>query len=191
MKTKQRMNKRGVSPLIAAVLLMVLTVVVGALIMNWVNRYVKEQVGGAEERTAGEIACGQDVKWNFMQIDGDTKFCIDNSTENVWNVTFTVENGQYKKLEGFKVRFVDNDGNVCDLPHIEEVDTGGALKISIPLDFDADLPEGCDSLALVSEAHDITELDFLRIYAMVKTSDIDKPVVCTDNYIDVRYWKYC
>lgn len=170
----RRMRKRGVSPLIAAVMLMVLTVVVGALIMNWVNRYVKEQVESGDQKTQGEMVCGQDVRFNLFNIDGDVLFCANESSSGVNYTEFTIENGPSKKLEGVRVRVINSDGTVCDSENSTEIGIAAAQKIHVVYDGTA-----CDSPTV------------FRIFPLVSTTDIADPVVCTDNYIDVNNWDPC
>ncbi len=56
MKTKTNMDKKGVSPVIATVLLIVITVILGGLVFVWANGFFKE--GSTKNGEPVENSCG-------------------------------------------------------------------------------------------------------------------------------------
>ena len=60
--------KKGVSPLIAVVLLIVFTVAVSTMIMSWMNTYTKDTTTSATTNTNTVIDCSKQV----IKIHGKT-----------------------------------------------------------------------------------------------------------------------
>jgi flagellin-like protein len=114
MKSK-RMNKRGVSPLIATVLLIAFAVALGAVVMNWGRSYVQETASNIQETTAS-MACG-DVSIEIPIIEDKQKICFDNTTSEIRFVLYN--NGA--RIEGMKFSIigdknVDNPTSLIDYP---------------------------------------------------------------------------
>lgn len=67
------LGKKGISPLIATVLLIVFAVALGTVVMNWGRSYVEETVELAERRV--ETGCGPNLKLEFLKIAGAHQLC--------------------------------------------------------------------------------------------------------------------
>jgi flagellin-like protein len=99
-----KFNERGISPVVAAVLLLVITVVAGALIMSFVLPFVKQNLddsGGCLEVLEGiEFAQSQfncfDDKGNSNPLDDETGFSVKINHESV---------------DGFRVGLIDSSGS--------------------------------------------------------------------------------
>ena len=69
-------NKRGISPLIATVLLIAFAVALGAVVMTWGKSYITNLTTYAEEKSAGEMKCDMQVRINFAYVDNQKELCF-------------------------------------------------------------------------------------------------------------------
>ena len=70
-----RSSKRGVSPLIATVLLIAFAVALGAVVMNWASNFVKQQTQRAEDTTNTKLGCALRVSLKIAEIDSVPQLC--------------------------------------------------------------------------------------------------------------------
>ncbi len=68
-------DKKGVSPLIATVLLIAFTVALGAVVMNWGRGFVQEQTQRAEDTTNLKLGCALKVSLKIAEIDSAPQLC--------------------------------------------------------------------------------------------------------------------
>ncbi|PLW80734.1 hypothetical protein C0585_01150 [Candidatus Woesearchaeota archaeon] len=66
--------KKGVSPIIAAVLLVVITIAIGATTMAFIRSLSDQNLASAQEKTE-RIACGTDVSFSIVAISDEYKIC--------------------------------------------------------------------------------------------------------------------
>ncbi len=91
------MNKKGLSPLIASVLLVAFTMAVGAIIINWITGFTQQQTTVVGQRGENQIKCGYSV----LTVDNSEV----NVVGNVINVTVTYAGGtETLNITGFSVR---------------------------------------------------------------------------------------
>jgi len=90
-------NKKGISPLIATVLLVGLVVVVAFLIYLWYGKYLEDVL--EKQKLDLETACAQDVEF-VLSFAGDS--CLFN--ENYF-ISFHAENTGRINIRGFKVSY--------------------------------------------------------------------------------------
>lgn len=83
-------NKKAVSPLIAAVLLIVVTVGIGAVVTGIVRNYVTENKQTVTEK-ASDMKCGIEVSLNVPVVADAMRICK-NTTANPNIVRVTLEN---------------------------------------------------------------------------------------------------
>ncbi|MBI2141108.1 hypothetical protein HYU16_01655 [Candidatus Woesearchaeota archaeon] len=76
---KNSRNKRGVSPLIATVLLIAFAVALGAVVMNWGRGFVQQQTTEAEKTTQTKLGCSLKVNLKVAEIDGVPQVCYGGS----------------------------------------------------------------------------------------------------------------
>ena len=72
------MNKRGINPIIASVLLITFTVVLAAVIINWSGAFFNKISSGAEEKSSKFLVCTNDLSFkvnlkcpNFVTIENN------------------------------------------------------------------------------------------------------------------------
>jgi len=138
--------KKGISPLIATVLIIGFVVAIGAVVMLWGRGFVKE-------RTEKEGALSE-AKLNCNSIDLKV---VDTSQDEV-----TIENRGSVSIGGFKIKFYDGSTDVKEL-YIEVKPMGravirseGATKMDI---IPAIKPEGVGApLVPCSDEHKLVEI---------------------------------
>ncbi|MBU0980505.1 MAG: hypothetical protein KJ709_06880 [Nanoarchaeota archaeon] len=99
-------NKRGVSPLIATVLLIAFAVALGAVVMNWGKTYVEEQAEDVQERSDQQIVCTTDVDMKWWKRGSTKKVCY-----GPGYVFFMVENSGTRDLTDLKL-IIDGENDV-------------------------------------------------------------------------------
>ena len=105
MKTNRmkKFNKKGVSPLIATVLLIAFAVALGALVMNWGREYIENTQEKVTQQSEQQTACTFDTSITLVNIG--EKPCLDPGDNTFYAI---IENGNYE-LSGYKVTIFAND----------------------------------------------------------------------------------
>src|SRR3989338_2966243 len=95
-------GKRGVSPLIATVLLIAFAVALGAVIINWGRGFVQERTSDVEKTTKIETGCALDVQLKVSEIDGTPQLCYGGSGTS-GQVNFTLDNKGKKDIKELEI----------------------------------------------------------------------------------------
>jgi len=122
------MSKRAVSPLIAAILLIALTVSIGAMIIGWGRQYVQKQTS----------CLGVSVQ--ITNLGGDNKnakITIKNTgTHNILagrlEVVFVLTNGEEVVYDSSKLTYLKLDGTTISDPAHYSISPGGSIIIQAP-----------------------------------------------------------
>lgn len=96
-------KKRGVSPLIATVLLIAFAVGLSAIVMNWGKQYVQDTAEMTQTKSNQEVACNLDVSIRWVEIGGVDRVCFDDSAIPT-KLVYIFENGPYLDLSGYVLR---------------------------------------------------------------------------------------
>jgi len=115
------MNKKGVSPLIATILLIAFAVSVGAVIMNWTSTSTGIESEGHND------GCSN-VQLSISIKNGEKSICLDRENKQI---IINVENGPLE-VKGIRLSYVGKESNYIDF---NEVIEAGILK-KIELDYD-------------------------------------------------------
>ena len=83
------MTKKGVSPLVATVLLIAFSVALGALVMNWGTDYVKDVTEEVTVKSSAKTTCSIDVSIDIRKIPGRNKASYNPDTGSL---EFLIEN---------------------------------------------------------------------------------------------------
>ena len=97
-------RKRGISPLIATVLIIGFTVALAAVIMTWGKGFTESMTKGAEEGANQDIVCTRDVKVTIPSvcyIDGDTQ------------LKMVINNDKQQKIEAITARIKESPDKVA------------------------------------------------------------------------------
>lgn len=90
-------SKKGISPLIATVLIIGFTIVLGALVITWGTKFFRTTVEDTEKAAAFSLAC------TSLNFDGTAKI-------NAGNLDVTLSNSNERTIEGFY--FVTKGGSI-------------------------------------------------------------------------------
>ena len=86
------LNKRGVSPLIATVLLIGFTIALAVVIMNWGLDFAKDITKGTSDKTKQALKCTNDLDFKIESVDcASNKVVIDNGRSTVDVVKFIIQ----------------------------------------------------------------------------------------------------
>jgi len=107
------MGKKGISPLIATVLILGFTVALGAVIMTWGTKFVDDMQTSTKETADVQMACATDVSFELQNV------CWNNSAGDY---KITVANNGDKKIDKFKVRFYKSSDNVQQQEFLFDLD---------------------------------------------------------------------
>lgn len=102
-----KLLKKGISPLIATVLVIGFTVALAAVILTWGTTFTKSIAKGTEESTEIQLTCAQDV-----QIDVKAACLTVDALGAPNGVQFIVENNGNKDIANFSVRLKVTDTNI-------------------------------------------------------------------------------
>jgi flagellin-like protein len=102
-------NKRGLSPLIAAVLLVAFTVAIAAFLATWSKSYTETQALAVEKETVAKLACGK----AGLRIKACAFVKVPN--ENNYTVRLLARNAGSLKLGNLKVVIFYPDDTVKTL----------------------------------------------------------------------------
>lgn len=103
-------RKKAISPLIAAVLLVVIVVTLGAAVMTLVRNYLTE---GEKQVNVGKesIKCGRDTSIELVLVDGDYQICNSSHTDpDLASLNFFIENTGSTDVLDAQVRIVGTKG---------------------------------------------------------------------------------
>ena len=98
---KKRVNEKGLSPLIATVLLIGFAIAIAILIWFWYGNFVKNQAAKAEASTEGKLACSQQVVFQVKDVK---------KISNPDALSFTIENKGTTRIDDFRVRIKGTTG---------------------------------------------------------------------------------
>ncbi|HII71893.1 TPA: hypothetical protein HA265_04020 [Candidatus Woesearchaeota archaeon] len=112
-----RSSKKGLSPLIAAVLLIVVVVGIGAVVTGIVRNYVTESKQTITEKSS-DIKCGVEVDIEVPVVSEEMQICHD-SVNNIIN--FTLENTGTATIDEIQIKFFGTSG----FEAIDELSTNG------------------------------------------------------------------
>ncbi len=96
------LNKKGISPLIATVLLIGFTVALAAVVITWGSGFVNRVTTGTDQRTSKAISCTGDLDFEITKVT-----CPD---------TILVNNKGNLAIESLNLRFFDENGNLAGVP---------------------------------------------------------------------------
>lgn len=121
------MRKRGVSPLIATVLLIAFTVALGAVVMNWGRTYVEDTAASVKEGADKARICSQDVGVKLVEINDIKQVCYGGSGSSGY-IDMTVFNNGNRDIEYVGV-IVYGSANIMTNISIN----GTAMNVSRPM----------------------------------------------------------
>lgn len=118
-------SKKGVSPLIATVLLIAFSVALGAVVMNWGRGFISEKTDDVEKTTDVQLKCSVDILLDFLEISDTTQVCY-NATGDY--VEFTIENKGSANVTGLSIQVINTDNDVFTNDTNDDLESGSAQR---------------------------------------------------------------
>lgn len=157
-------NKRGVSPLIATVLLVMIVVSIGAAVMMVIRGISEEQLDKIEV-SAKEIQCGTEVKPQILSVGQNYKYCL-NATEGILQIM--IENDGKIKIEDWRVTIIGNTSVYDNESVFGGVDVGEIVTYTFSL-------KSSDTIGTYQK---------IRLLPIVKGSPGKPLVVCKEPHLE-------
>lgn len=101
-------NKKGVSPIIAAVLLVVITIAIGATTMAFIRSLTDSNLESAKIQSA-KLICGNEVQIEIPIVNDQYQICYYNSTGAL---KFLAHNIGTRDIKGFSMTVILANGTV-------------------------------------------------------------------------------
>ena len=96
-------DKRGISPLVATLLLIGFSIALGAIVMSWGKGYIEEKAEFVAGVEASPLECSK-VSIKVIDIGGQLQICRDNG-----NLKSLIENGDVR-IDNIQARIIGEDG---------------------------------------------------------------------------------
>jgi len=164
-------NKKGISPLIATVLLVGISIALGAIVMNFTSTSTTELTERTGERMNREVKCSFDVLINVLEIDNQKWVCYNRNGAN--NFEIIIENQGNEDIEGVQIFLLDSGGTPYTNNSYTLLEAHKRAKYNVSLGSSFVFPP---SKALISPI------------LSVSGSSVD---VCSDNRIDLEDFCEC
>lgn len=169
-------GKKGISPLIATVLLIVLVITIGAVIMTWVRSYTQGTIKTADDVSTTELSCNLDNAIEFSTFDGVPTVCYYAAMDGEGAVTalngiFTFENKGSVDLTGYKIRYTTDIG-VVEVPVTETVPVASIKRV-----------QSADLLAEGTTVPGSSKIVQIEVLPKIRIAETGKEVYCTDSGI--------
>ena len=100
------MNKKGISPLIATVLIIGFTVALAAIIITWGGQFIDTVTESTSEQSAVQLKCGQ-----LQFVIGGISCSTIRSTEKILT-NVKIKSNTDIKITGIRLRAIDKDGQL-------------------------------------------------------------------------------
>jgi len=155
------MNKKGISPLISTVVLLLFAIILGLIVMNW----GKGQVEAASK-------CPADAGLKIVELNNIPEICYAGTGENGY-IHFIVENGPRLDIGGIQMTVIGTK-KVYNVNIKKPVKMAHSILRDIPHDF--------------NEFGDIRQV---KIYPKISISPGEDPVLCTDQAIVLDKIRSC
>ena len=116
------MNKKGVSPLISTVILIIMAMGIGVLVMNWGRAQIE-----------ANAKCTLDTEWSIVELNNVPQICF-SGTETGF-VKFLVENGPNTNIEAIQLTAIGSKSPYNTLLLDSGIEKGFTLQKVVPYDF--------------------------------------------------------
>lgn len=169
-------KKRGISPLIATVLLVAFSVALGAIVMNFSESTTNDLTDQADNTIDQGITCSLGLTVKLLEIENEEYICYNRSVSR--NLEFIVENQGNVELRGMQIFILDSSNNPYQ------------TNIMVPL--------GAHNRSKYNLSLQTSDLGFDFAYPPIKalispiiSGQGNSAQICTDNRIDVEDFCQC
>lgn len=162
-------NRKAISPIIAAVLLVVIVVGLGAALMSITRNYLSEGKKDMTEKKE-EIKCGKDVEFEIVIIDNNYQICNASATEaDMASLNVMVVNTGTMDILDMQMRMVGQKGIFMNNSVLNQTLTmGGTQQLNITYD-----PEN------------VGEFKQIKLIPRINLPGIKEHAFCSDVGIEV------
>lgn len=129
-------SKKGVSPLIATVLLIAFTVALGAVVMNWGKDFVTTKAKDTSGVANLELSCTSDIELLVKKIGATKRLCYNITDTNTTQITFLLENRGVKAIDGVRITVIDDEYGVNSTDLLSPISGGGIASNSVIVNTD-------------------------------------------------------
>lgn len=126
-------SKKGVSPLIATVLLIAFAVALGAVVMNWGRSYTEQTAENVKKKSDVDVKCSLDVKLKLVEFSNKPQICV-GEWGTASNMSLTLLNDGSKKIESLRVTIFGSSGPVINLSNTT-IPIAGAAKVTVGYNY--------------------------------------------------------
>lgn len=155
-------SKKGLSPLIAAVLLIVVVVGIGAVVTGMVREKVTEDKDTIS-KTSSTVDCATQVNIKISKIEGDTLICKGSDFIN-----FTIENVGSVDIDDFQLKVFGAEGFVQNDSVMEGGLERGKLAFNYIAYFDSATTGAVSEISLIPK---------------IRVAGFSEATLCTDSAI--------
>ena len=178
---KKLWKKKGVSPLIATVLLIAFAVSLGAVVMNWGRGYVETTMTQADVQSAEKLTCSMETGFKFVEVRGKQRLCIDDRYGDVDGpkLKFTLVNTGTSELKGMRIYTIPSDIDVIPRENSTYHDNDDINKPPIAKSeyMKGELVLPLDTIDITS----IDDIDVIEIAPIILVKGVE--TVCTEHAV--------
>jgi flagellin-like protein len=171
----KKSRKKGVSPLIATVILIAFSVALGAIIVTWGNNLISGQTKDVTKRTDRSIKCSLDLPIRILEVNDEKFICYNRSSS--MNLEFIIENQGSASAEGVRVFLLDSNEDTKTVDIIVPLGSHNNTKYNVSIN-NTDNGLGFS----------LPPTKILISPILVASGSID---VCSDNRIDIEEIEEC
>jgi flagellin-like protein len=154
-------GKRGISPLIATVLIIGFVIALAAIIMTWGTSFTRDIQQTTEEGASTQITCSQDVVFKITNV------CDVSTLNGIYKIT--IQNDGTKLINSFNVRYFEAADDVTQ----QSVTFGGNGIPAFGIEADNTVESGQTAVSAVK-----------KIEAIPVVTINNKAVTCSANIRD-------
>ncbi|PIN69122.1 hypothetical protein COV93_06760 [Candidatus Woesearchaeota archaeon CG11_big_fil_rev_8_21_14_0_20_43_8] len=135
-KNSIKLKNRGVSQLISAILLVAITITIGAMVMRWGVGNVESQTEKAELEGQLGVTCQMSIALSVKTIAGEKRLCFKNTSATAGVLEYTLENKGSDSIAGIMVALIGiNDTSYVDDKKTFSISAGGVKKGTTSFNF--------------------------------------------------------
>ena len=164
-------KSKAVSPLIATVLLVAFSVVLGALVMNFAQKSTKDLSDEASQNIERGVTCSVNLIAKLVEIDDEKFICFNRSGSN--NLEAIVENQGTKDAKGVQIFVLDSNDAPYTYNILTALNAHNSTKYNVSLGSSFVFPP------------------LKIIISPIILSSGNENEICTDNRIEVEEIEVC
>ena len=162
--------KRGVSPLIASVLLLMIALFIGVTVVVFTQRSNQGFIDDATRAIDRDLKCSLDLSLSLLVVNGEKSICYNRTGNN--NIEFIVQNQGTTDAEGVRIFVLDFNDTIYSQNSLQKIGSHNRTR------FDFNF-----SNQILFPPTKVT------ITPLVKAGT--STVACTDSEIEVEQFRKC